>query len=269
MPSRYHGLGEALPGYHAKNLLGCVVLDVKDPLHCYTPGSTDGEEFHPKDIVRDISDEGVLIEDLSEILDSVKDSEVKLNLDRVVSGHGRKDNSRNTKMTAAVVMRYVMINVEHKFERLMKDHRYRKQVQDLFDRSEGKPLALVTGLMTCENMTARSDERAERGAGAGLRVPVGEAMGGPSLGDPEASIDHLKKDGNATGSKIKKEVVFALAYDEVLPNPDAKKKGWHKFLPTKQEIDPVLGDKIFGKGPDPYLGVSSDDGEKIDDGSEE
>ena len=270
MGSAYHVLSHELPGYHAENMLGRVVLDVKDPLHRYIPDSTNGEaEFHPKAIVPDISDEGVPINDLSEFLDSVTDSKVKLNLDHILYGHGLKNNSRNTKMTAAIATRYVMNNVENKFNTLMRDKKYRKQVLELFDGSEGKPLALVTGVMTCEDMRVRSDRRAEHEVGADLRVPVGEAMGGPSLADPEAGFDYLKAYGNATESKIKVEVVFALAYDEILPNQYAKKKGWRKFLPKKQEINPVVGGKIPGTGPGLYLGASSDDDEKTDDGGEE
>ena len=267
MTNRYHVLSHTLPGHHVDNMLGRVVVDKRDPLHCFIPYTdNEAERFHPRDIVPDISDDPVQYDDLSQVLDGARDNEARLRLNKLLDAHARKVSLKNVKVTAAVVVRYDMINVELKLNQLMRDPKYRRQAVSLLSKSEGKPLPMVTGVMTCKETVVTLDKKAERGAGAGLRVPVGEAVGGPSLSDPEVSLEHLRNDGKAVESKIKEEVIFALAYDEVKLGAYMKRHRWWKFpQPQTRNTPVVLGDKVFGDGLDPYFGANDDGGEDSED----
>lgn len=270
MTDRYHLLSQSLPGNHVGNMLGRVVVDKRDPLHRFVPYTDDGAEpLHPSDIVPDLSDEPVQYDDLSKVLDAAQNNEARLRLHNILDAHARQRTAQNVKMTSAVVVRYNMINVERQLKRLMGDRQYRTQVLQLLSEKNGKPLPMVTGLLTCKNTVVTLDKKAERGAGAGFRVPVGEAMGGPSLGDPEAKVEHLRNKGNTVESKIKKEVIFALAYDEVKLAEYVKRKRWypsHRSQSKNPKV--VLGDKIPGEGFDIYFGANDDLEEDTDDDDE-
>ena len=86
----------------------------------------------------------------------------------------------------------------------MGDRQYRAQAFSLLKKSEGRPLPLVTGVMTCKNTVVTLDKRAEHGTGAVSRVPVGEALGPPSLGDSEATFEHMRNGGMLSSQKLKR-----------------------------------------------------------------
>ena len=123
--------------------------------------------------------------------------------------------------------------------------------------------------MTCKNTVVTLDKKAERGVGAGSVNPVGEALGGPSPGDPEATFEHMRNEGNAVESKIKEEVIFALAYDKVTLEAYMKRKRWFKFAqPQTKNTQVVLGNKILGEGLDLYFGADDDLDEDVEDDDE-
>ena len=105
-----------------------------------------------------------------------------------MDGYARKVTSRNVKVTAAVIVRYDMINVGKKLNQHMGDREYRAQTLSLLRKSEGRPLRLVTGVMTCKNTVVTLDKKAERGIGAGSVYPLGNPWGAQVLVTPRLHL---------------------------------------------------------------------------------
>ena len=270
MSNRYHVLSRTLPEHHVENMLGRVVVDKRDPLHCFIPYSDEADSINPIDIVPDISDKPVQYDDLSQVLGAAQDNDAKLRLHQILDAHARKASSRNVQVTSAVVVRYDMINVERKLSQLMRDRNYRSQAVSLLSKNEGRPLPMVTGVMTCKDTVVKLATKAESEIGVGMRAPIGEATGGSSLGDPEAKFKHQRNDTKAAESKIKDEVIFALAYDEVKLEAYMKRKCWlPKFSKPQTKSNKVsLGAKIPGDGIDLYFGDNDEIEEDTDDDDE-
>ena len=257
---RYLLLDHALPKNHVPNMLGRVVVDKADPLRHYVPTAVDDvEEFHPSDIVADISDEFVEYNDLQGILDTAQNTEAKVRLSQLLRGYAFTKTSKDVMIKAAVVKRYDMTNIGQKLTRLMQDERYKKQVTDLLRKTRGEKdesLPFVTGMLTCGELEVEEEIDKGRGVGFQLKVPVGETVGGPDAVDPEVEVQNTSSSANKFGAKIKAEVIFALAYDEV----KLQRYFTKKCLGRKAEVrepEVVTGEKILGDGINLYFGSTA------------
>ena len=261
--NRYLLIDHTLPKKHIPTMLGRVVVEKTDPLRNFVP-DTDGQEaeFHPKDIVSDISDDPVQYDDLSRILETAQNDQAKLRLTQLLRGYAHQQTKRDVKIKAAVVMRYDMNNIGKKLIRLMADEKYKSQVVDLLLKTPGKvneSLPLVTGMLTCRDLEVEFDDQKDGGAEMQGRLPVGEALGTTDAVDPEVEFVHSGSKGNNVQAKIKDEVIFALAYDEAKLQRYFTKKNYCVFRKGEEgEPKVVLGDKILGDGINLYFGPSDD-----------
>ena len=276
---RYLLLDHALPNNHVPNMLGRVVVHKADPLRHYVPTAVDDvAEFHPSDIVADISDHFVEYNDLQRILETAQNTEARARLSQLLRGYAFTKTSKDVMIKAAVVKRYDMTNIGQKLTRLMKDERYKKQVTDLLRETRGEKdekLPFVTGMLTCGELQVEEDNEKGRGVGFQLKVPVGETVGVPDAVDPEVEVQHTSSSANKFGAKIKAEVIFALAYDEV----KLQRYFIKKCLRGKTEVrepEVITGEKILGDGINLYFGptdgsvcVTQDSDSESSDGEEE
>lgn len=259
--SRYLLLDHTLPKNHIPNMLGCVVVEKTDPTRSFVPHKDGLEaEFHPKDIVPDISDDPVKYDDLSRIIGAAQDDQATAHLSQLLRTNAHQKTSKDLKIKAAVVMRYDMNNIGKKLIRLMADERYKSQVMDLLRETPGKvneSSPLVTGMLICRDLEWESDDQKHGGAETQARIPVGEGLGSTDTVDPEGEFSHSGSKGNNVQAKIKDEVIFALAYDEVkIQKYFAKKKKCIFRKAEEGESKVVLRNKILGDGINLYFGPS-------------
>ena len=256
---RYLLIDHTLPKKHIPNMLGRVVVDKTDPLRKFAPDA-DGQEaeFHPKDIVPDISDDPVIYDDLSRIIETAQNNQAEVRLSQLLRVYARQQTKRGLKIKAPVVVRYQMTNIGRKLIRLMADPRYKSLVEKLLRETPGKvneSLPLVTGMLTCRNLEVELDDSKDGGTEIQGRLPVGKASGTTDAVDPEVEIVHSKSKGNNVQEKIKDEVIFALAYDEAkLQRYFTKKKRFIFRKAEEGESQVVHGDKILGAGISLYFG---------------
>lgn len=238
-------------------MLGRVVVHKTDPLRHYVPTAIDDvEEFHPSDIVADISDDFVEYNDLSKIVDTAQNTEAKARLSQLLRGYANRKTSKEVNIKAAVVKRYDMTNIGRKLTTLMGDERYKKQVTDLLHEIRGEKeesLPFVTGMLTCGELQVEEDNDRGGGVGFQVQVPVGEIVGVPDVVDPEVEVQHTSSSANKFRAKIKAEVIFALAYDEVKLQRYLVKKCLLRKTKTR-EPKVVTGKKILGEGINLYFG---------------
>ena len=180
---RYILLNAVLPGYHIPNMLGRVVSFVTDPLADFIPQSDPQHiDFNPRDIVPDLFYEPVQYDDVAHLLEEMGDVTITKMLKQRLQIYASNTKSRNFKIKAGVVTRYDMIHAERNLAVLVKDASYATQVLEMFERRKAKSLAMVTGMLTCRDLT---------------------------VGWTYSEKFHEME------AEIKEEVVFALAYDEV------------------------------------------------------
>ena len=247
-------------------MLGCVVVDKQDPLRKSAPNpdlAPKGEVYSPKDIVPNISDEAVPYKNLERIYEAAHNNDVKARLTKFFTARTGHQKEEDKTVKAFVVLRYKMLQPGTKLQRLLEDDRYKEEVKNLFTDTLGKgkegSLPLVTEMMTCAEMSAEVDEKSERGVDLQIQAPAGEAAGVPDAIDPEVGFAHSDSRATKEKTKIKAEVIFALAYDEMIITRILKKKGMipvlHKAV-EDGEPEFALGDKISaapGVAFDPYF----------------
>ena len=180
---RYILLNAVLPGYHIPNMIGRVVSFVTNPLADFIPQSDPQHTgFNPRDIVPDLFYEAVQYDDVAHLLEEMGDVTITKMLKQRLQIYAINTKSSNFKIKAGVVTRYDMIHAERNLAVLVKDAGYATQVLEMFERRKAKSLAMVTGMLTCRDLT------------------VGWTY---------------SKKFHEMEAEIKEEVVFALAYDEV------------------------------------------------------
>ena len=121
----------------------------------------------------------------------------------------------------------------------MGDRQYRAQAFSLLEKSEGRPLPLVTGVMTCKNTVVTLGKRAVRGTGAVSRVPVGEALGPSSLGDPEATFEHMRNGGMLSSQKSKRRSFLQWHMTRSCWK-HMKRKGWFELRQPQRQNTKVV-----------------------------
>ena len=164
-------------------MLGRVVSFVTNPLADFIPQSDPQHiDFNPRDILPDLFYEAVQSDDVAHLLEEMGDVTITKMLKQRLQIYASNTESRNFKIKAGVVTRYDMIHAERNLAVLVKDAGYATQILEMFERRKAKSLAMVTGMLTCRDLT---------------------------VGWTYSKIFHEME------AEIKEEVVFALAYDEV------------------------------------------------------
>lgn len=173
---------------------------------------------------------------------------VKAEMMGALEAHAKNNTGRTGKITSAKVKRYMMTNVDNVLRTLMDNKIYRKAVLDMLKKPKTStgPLRLVTGMLTCKDTIVQWDSEGGRNVGGSGRV-TGETIGVPGA-DGELSAEHTSLASQSTGQRIKDEVVFALAYDQVKLQ---KYLEWHSIpIPWKPAEGVLrLGRQEYGEGP--------------------
>ena len=157
--SRYLLLDHTLPGEHAQNMLGRVVVEKNHPLWSFIPDTTDPS---PREIVPSISQDKVQYDDLSRIFEVTRSRSTRARLTKLLEAHAASAASQSVQIESAQVLRYEMINSGKRLISLMENDGYRAQCIYLLEQYPHKRLPMVTGVMTCRNTTGNRHEKDKR-----------------------------------------------------------------------------------------------------------
>jgi hypothetical protein len=215
--SKFILLKGTLPANHIPHMLGRVVVNQQNPLDDFVPHAEGGFEkgLNPDDIISNISDEAVKSEDLEMLKNRATGAEIRGKLSDILDAHISRKTTNNFEVSARVVVRKSMIQIRHKFERLMRDERYKTQVEELYNFHKDKKLALVTGVLISRELRYTVDQAKQKGAGLAAYFPVGQWLGVPAKSlDVGAKAEYSSVKAEAVGAVIDDEVIFALRYDD-------------------------------------------------------
>jgi hypothetical protein len=145
----YFLLGESLTSDWVANFLGRVTSNLSDPIADYEPEKS----LDLRKIVEDIYEKPAEFSNIEKVLNNASEAGARMKIERLLEIFAQKAGKSRKEITAPLFRRYKMSRVPQKFEKLMDNQEYRASVEGMFKRTEGKPIGLVTGLLTCTDMT--------------------------------------------------------------------------------------------------------------------
>ncbi|KFZ16416.1 hypothetical protein V502_05100 [Pseudogymnoascus sp. VKM F-4520 (FW-2644)] len=222
-PSRFVVLRETISGDEISNIMGRVVADTTDPLRRFVPD--ENSNFNAQDIVKDLSLTPTVYRDRNDIIKLASDATLVTRLSSYFSLQASHSSDRAVEVRSDEVKRYRMSNHSLKFETLMRDKRYRQQVEALLNDREvkRKEAYLIVAFLTSKMSRWNVASRKAHGLSSKLRVPVGEAVGDLSGAiDPELEAIKNKSEESLMQGFVMQEEVFAVAYDTI------RLKGWKR-----------------------------------------
>lgn len=217
----YHLLEGSLHQEHIAHMLGRCVVHKSLPLRDFVPNSS--AHLHPKNIVPDIRGEPIEYNDITRILETTVDTTVRAKLTNLLGAAVSQRSKKDLQIVAGTVTRYDMSNPGDTLKVLMDNPTYHAQVMKKMGKlNENKTkemmfkiLPMVVGMLTCKDLTIGFEAEKDRGVDIQGKAPVGTATGTSNTLDSEVQITLSKGNANRLEGKIRQEVIFALAYDEV------------------------------------------------------
>ncbi|XDG09950.1 hypothetical protein ABKA04_009565 [Annulohypoxylon sp. FPYF3050] len=205
----YFLLDESLHAKYTHQLLGRVVVDKSRPLDSYGPDIKDDL----KEVVDNLYEEPVEFKDVNTILNASNDKDVKASVAKLLNVYITSQSEDQREVTAPVFRRYYMTRIEQKFKALMANSNYAQEVSTLWEgQHESRSLALVTGLLTCQDHKIDIHQSKKSTYGAQLEVPS-EALGGLPPGIGPRLGGGANANNRATSSAVANgEMVVAVAY---------------------------------------------------------
>ena len=208
----FHILARVLPAKCKDDMLGRVVVDKDHPLERFAPD----ERFPQPGIIVERLYPGVITYDtLTEVFNARQRDSVGAGLTEFLRAYWRKDVSQHKALTAASATHFEMDQIEPKFNKLMENDDYKREVINLLEEQSNKSLPMVTGVFTCKNLQIRLEDIAGQAASGKVRVPIGEATGASQAVDPELDISHAVSADGQNVVTIEEEVIVALRYTDL------------------------------------------------------
>ena len=263
---RYHLLESPLHGNEITHMLGRCVVHKSLPMQEFVPS-----ELHPEDIVPGILSNPIQYDDISRILETAGNTTLRTKLTDLFGAAVSRRSRRDLRIEAGTVTSYEMSNPGDTLKILMANKVYRTQVLEKMDKlneiktrdKKVKILPMVVGMLTCKNMRVDFGAENHREVGIQGHIPVGTASGTSSELDSEVEITQSKANANRLEGKIRQEVIFALAYDEVRLERYLQKRSLLSCFPQRKQTSKSEfkhGDPIRSpEGINPYFGGTGQD----------
>jgi hypothetical protein len=209
----YFLLGEPLTSDWVKNFLGRVAANLSDPTADYEPANT----FDLSKIVEDIYEKPAEFSNIEKVLNNASEAGARMKIEKLLEVFAKKAGKSRKEITAPLFRRYKMSRVPQKFEKLMGNTDYRTSVEGMFKRTEGKPIGLVAGLLTCTDMTTTTLNENEKGLGLLAGVPKEVVMAATGIPGVEFEVGgHVSRFSHNHGTATAQgEMVLAISYYEL------------------------------------------------------
>ena len=208
----FYILARVIPAACKEDMLGRVIVDKDYPLREFAP---DEDLPQPQAIVRNLFPQAVPYSTLAEAFNTAQCDTVGVGLTEFLKAHWGKETLKHKYLTAAPAAHYTMTQVPKKFNRLMENDHYKREVVELLENQGNKSLPMVTGVFTCKNLEIHFGENATKAAGGKFKVPVGEATMTSKVVNPELEINHTVSADGGSIVTIEEEVIIALEYTDL------------------------------------------------------
>lgn len=235
---RYFLLEEPLQSQHVGRFLGRLVAQKNNPIINYEPDP----ELDLNAIVPDLYPETTAdFKDAQRIMNMGNSRWASIAIGKLLDVFAKSDSNTGKIIESPLFKRYSMERVPQKFEKLKKDVKYRDLMMKMLEEG-GKPVAFVSGLLTCTDMDTKSfsSKGMAVGVSGGLPQEAVVAAGGPPgvelMGSLKSSNKHASK-GSAKGVG---EMIVAIAYHEV-----SLKKDKANFFGYSTHSEPVISEKTI------------------------
>lgn len=261
----YFLLQEPLPSDYVDKFLGRVVVQMSSPTVNYEPDKSIE--------LANIYEDPVKFSNVRKVLETAKDTNAKIGVTKILTIFSHQLDSTGRTIKTPLFKRYNMTRIPQKFAKLMEDPAYSRPVLELLKKQReisSKPLALVTGLLTCCDMEVSSSASKKTNTDVKLGVPdsIVTAAGGPPGLESQFEFGRQKQSKAGGRATAEGELVVAVSYHELWLKKVSKK--WTIFTTSIQKTDielvevkqEMLGD-FHG-----FFGRSEEDDEDVGQGKE-
>lgn len=284
-------------------MLGTVVRDPTRPRSHMRPNLTDPSITETEKTALELllkslyeREDCITMYDIETMKDYTSNRQVRTKFSDLLTLYGKRVTKKDITVTAGIARRYEFDGPGTAIgDKLLKNSTYKKQLEKMIGelRRAGQPdmnrgevaLPMITGILTCEQLSVKWNNDKSTAAGFAGKVPVGKLAGNPAEAIPGApsadvsiEIDSENSTSQTTFATIKGEVIFAIAYDQLVielkhekPLPGLWTRLWNAIIfhslheSPDLVADAWLGGQISGPGFNVMMSDDSSDDERIDD----